>query len=179
MISFTQLRLENIVEYIKEAEGFFPVKYVCSAGVLSIGYGTALTRGLYPYEKEKLGINSIKELHEIDKETAEYLLKNELYEIITKLEQIEWIYELDVRIMPVVLDMCYNLGVNGWLKFVKAIEALRNKNYPEAMIEILDSKYLSDVGGRAITNALRIANVNLSLQDGRRLKKILERRIKK
>ena len=171
-------KIRSLVEDIKEAEGFSPVRYKCSRGVISIGHGIALTRGLYDYEKEKLGINSIMELHTIDKETSEYLLKNTLYEIVLRLEKEEWITKVPPEKILIIIELCYNLGYDRFIKkFPNTVQAIKDNRWNDTMIELLDSKYLSDVKGRAIKNALSFVGVDLELPKARKLYSILKKRL--
>jgi lysozyme len=54
----------------------------------------------------------------------------------------------------VLLDMAYNLGVDGLLKFRKMLAAIDRRDYELAAKEMLDSRYARQVKGRAQRNAL-------------------------
>ena len=49
----------------------------------------------------------------------------------------------------VLIDMVYNLGHGKFTKFVKMREALRHGDYELAAVEMLDSKWATQVKGRA------------------------------
>jgi lysozyme len=55
----------------------------------------------------------------------------------------------------VLLDMCFNLGINGLLKFQNMLAALDRGDYARAADEMLDSKWANQVKGRSI----RLANM--------------------
>ena len=52
-----------------------------------------------------------------------------------------------------LVDMCFNLGIQGLLNFTQMISALERGDYIEAANEMLDSKWALQVGQRAITLA--------------------------
>lgn len=49
--------------------------------------------------------------------------------------------------------MTYNLGSAGIKKFVKMAQAIQNKDWSKASVQILDSAYAKQVGNRARRNA--------------------------
>jgi lysozyme len=49
----------------------------------------------------------------------------------------------------VLVNMAFNMGVNGLLKFKKMIAAIDDRNYDEAAIEMLNSRWAVQVGKRA------------------------------
>ena len=52
-------------------------------------------------------------------------------------------------IQDVVMEMCYQLGVTGFSKFVKTITYLKDKDFKNASIEMLDSKWAKQTPNRA------------------------------
>ena len=52
-----------------------------------------------------------------------------------------------------LVDMCFNLGVNGFLGFHDMQSAMERGDYEMAAQEMLDSKWATQVGERAITLA--------------------------
>jgi len=61
-----------------------------------------------------------------------------------------WHHLDDVRRL-VVVDLCFNLGLPRWKRFIKANAALNKKDYEEAAIEMEDSRWFRQTGRRAIT----------------------------
>lgn len=67
-------------------------------------------------------------------------------ELIMKLE----VYcELDQVRREALLNMAYNMGVTGLLKFENMIEHLKNRRYKEAANEAMNSKWSGQVNKRA------------------------------
>lgn len=60
-----------------------------------------------------------------------------------------WWRELDDVRQRVLLDMGFNLGVWGLMKFRKTLGHVQAHNFEHASIEMLDSKWAEQVGGRA------------------------------
>lgn len=121
----------KLKELIKKHEGFRQFVYSDSTGLPTIGYGRCLiTRGVFQPE-------------------AEIMLQDDINYFIDKLSQYPCFTKLnDVRQM-VLIDMCFNLGVKGLLQFSHLFLALENDDYVKASQEMLDSKWHTQVHGRA------------------------------
>ena len=124
--------MKDLLEKIKEHEGFVPHVYKCTEGFDTIAYGFA-----------------IKDL-EIPEHIAEELL-------IIKLEKLQknanarfkWLEDMPQEVQAVILNMCYQLGVTGVSKFRKAISALQEGDWDEAANEMLDSLWARQTPKRA------------------------------
>ena len=60
-----------------------------------------------------------------------------------------WRHQSEVR-KVVLVDMCYNLGINRFLGFKKMLAAVKEGNYDTAADEMLNSKWATQVKGRAV-----------------------------
>jgi lysozyme len=139
--------MDQLIEQIKRHEGFRPKSYRCTAGKLTIGYGYNLTANY-------LRLSSLELYHSqlvgMGKHEAERLLKLMIAKITDQLEEaLPVINRLDHVRQDILINMTYNLGLAGLLKFKKMIAALEKKDYQKASIEMLNSKWQSDVGQRA------------------------------
>ena len=125
--------------YIKRNEGLRLKPYHCKAGKLTIGYGRNL---------EAKGI-SIKE--------AEYLFENDL-KIVAKqvANRIEFYKKLSYKRKMVLVDMAFNMGIEGLLSFKKMLGAMKRKDFMEAGKELMRSKYAEQVKTRALQNYIYI-----------------------
>ena len=125
--------------YIKRNEGLRLKPYHCKAGKLTIAYGRNL---------EAKGI-SIKE--------AEYLFKNDL-KILAKqvANRIEFYRKLSYKRKMVLVDMAFNMGIEGLLGFKKMLSALKRRDFMEAGKELMRSKYAEQVKTRALQNYIYI-----------------------
>ncbi|WP_067176952.1 glycoside hydrolase family protein [Sulfurospirillum sp. UCH001] len=148
------LEMNMALELVKEAEGFYPNTYHCPAGKLTQGYGRNLE--VHPLtEEERLELNqdgtvsefiaskwALKELQECE----EKLLQNIIYQ-----------KQSDTR-KAVLLDMCFNIGYSGLMKFKKMWFALGDRDYTTASSEMKDSSWYVQVGTRGKRNVTIMAS---------------------
>ena len=57
--------------------------------------------------------------------------------------------ELDEERQRVVANMAFNLGINRLLQFEKFLDALENRDYNKAAVEMMDSRWARQVGPRS------------------------------
>ena len=120
---FAQLRLHEGVEH---------KPYQCTAGYLTIGVGRNI---------EERGLSD----DEID-----YILNNDVNIATDELVRtFDWYADLDEVRQRVVVDMVFNLGMPRFKQFQKMIQALDEGNYKEASIQMMDSRWASQVGQRS------------------------------
>lgn len=113
-------------------EGKRSKPYRCTAGKLTIGVGRNLDdRGLS------------------DDEIA-YLLSNDIDVCARDLDRkLPWWREMDDARQNVLLNMCFNLGINRLSGFKKTLALMQAKRYDAAAAEMLDSAWADQVGMRA------------------------------
>lgn len=119
---------------VKSDEGFRSQVYRDSEGWLTIGYGRLL-------EPSKGG--------GISKDEAEYLLANDLRVAERLCEGMEPYLELSPVRQAVLVNMCVNLGPAKLKAFRRMFSALVQQDYAHAAAEMLDSKWATQVKGRA------------------------------
>lgn len=124
----------KLVEQIKRHEGFRARPYKCTAGKNTVGYGRNL---------DDVGIT---------KTEAMELLENDLHNVEVVLSDHDFYSNLscvdDVR-CDVVVNMAFNMGVAGLLKFQKMIAAIERKHWNQAATEMLNSRWAKQVPSRA------------------------------
>lgn len=124
--------MKNLIENIKESEGFVEHVYNDSLGIPTIGYGFA-----------------IKDLI-LDEDIAEDILIRKVKKLIDRVDKkFDWFVTADDSVKEVVVEMCYQLGLAGFSKFKKTISYFEKKNYIEASKEMLDSKWAKQTPNRA------------------------------
>lgn len=121
----------KMTEELKGDEGFSDRLYMCTAGKMTIGYGYNLEDNEFP------------------KSIAEQLLTHNIMTCAEKLSNYNWFNNLDNVRQRVIINMTFNLGLNGMFKFKKMIAAIKDKNFELASKEMLDSRWALQVGGRA------------------------------
>lgn len=104
-------------------EGYRRFPYTDTTGHLTIGIGRNIADKGISYTE------------------ALYLLDQDLRYFIDKLQDsLPFFENLDPSRKTVLIDMCFNLGINGFLKFKNMIEAIKNKNWELAAYHIKNSK---------------------------------------
>ena len=132
------VRLEKMIDWakmtgeLKRDEGFRACVYQCTAGKQTVGYGHNL------------------EDTPMSERVAEILLIADYMLIYEQLCEFDWFLSLDDLRKRVIINMAYNLGVTGVLKFKKMIEAIHAKDYQWAADEMVDSRWYQQVGDRAV-----------------------------
>lgn len=118
---------------LKRHEGFRQFPYCDTVGVLTIGYGRNL---------EANGISQIE---------AEYLLEHDIQKAHEGcLSQIPFYGNLDEVRQAVLLNMAFNMGISGLLKWENTLEAIRQGDYDAGAEMMLQSKWSNQVGRRAL-----------------------------
>ncbi len=138
------------IDILKRHEGFRQKVYLCSAGKRTVGYGYNLDAN--PLKILGTQIRFI-ETHGVTKAYAENLLDNMLHNIQYDLmRKLPWLIELEINDndrYAVLVNMAYNLGIDGLLKFKNTLEHVKNKRFVEASEQMLKSKWAKQVGNRA------------------------------
>jgi lysozyme len=90
----------------------------------------------------------------ISPDEALYLLKNDIDRCVVDVGRNipEWKKHNDCR-QNVLVEMCFNMGINRMLRFKKMLAALQKNDYATAADEMLNSKWATQVGNRAQTMA--------------------------
>jgi len=128
----------EIRELIKKHEGLRLEPYRCTAGKLTVGYGHNLdAHGEAP--------------RTITIEEAESYLDADI-----KRAQSDCAYfipgwdDLDKSRKAALIDMAFNLGISGLMKFKQTLQYLAQRKYEHAAKEMLKSIWAIQVGNRAV-----------------------------
>ena len=139
--------MDQLIEQLKRHEGYRAHAYRCTAGKRTIGYGYNLTANPLKLSSLELQHAQLVGMGEYE---AERLLKLMIAKVTDQLEEaLPVINRLNTVRQDVLINMTYNMGLVGLLKFKKMLLALEKKDYQKASIEMLDSKWKDDVGNRA------------------------------
>ena len=114
-------------------EGIREHVYLDSVGVPTIGVGRNLKdRGVLPDE-------------------IELMLKNDVYYFYNELWKALPVFKaLDDNRQVALINMAFNLGMRGIMSFKKMLAYLHLHQYENAANEMLDSKWATQVKGRAL-----------------------------
>jgi len=124
----------KVQEMLIAHEGLKFKPYVCSAGKTSIGVGRNLTdKGISHAEVMLMLHNDIDE--------AERDLSGRIFQ--------GKFYEFPEPVQHVLIDLRFNLGYSGFRKFKKMIQAVRDRDWPEMIVQMRESIWFKQVPNRA------------------------------
>jgi lysozyme len=125
--------MRSLTEQLVRHEGLKLTPYFCTANKLTIGVGRNL------------------EANGISKAEAMFMLENDIVKVMNELDdQLPWWKELSTVRQHVLVDMAFNMGTFGLMKFQKTLQAIKEERYADAAAEMLDSKWADQVGNRAV-----------------------------
>ena len=126
--------MNELLNRIKEHEGFRSRVYKCTEGYDTIGYGFA-----------------IKDLY-LSEGISELILKEKVTNLRLRMgKKICWFDEAPREVREVLLEMAYQMGVSGVSKFKNALKHMKNEEWNKAADEMLLSKWSKQVGQRNVT----------------------------
>lgn len=124
--------LSDLEKQLINDEGLRLKPYKDSVGKLTIGIGRNL---------DDVGISE---------DEAIYLMRNDIKKCQAQLSAFDWYSKLSAVRKNVIINMCFNLGFAGLLKFKNLIAAINANDYHRASIEMLTSKWADQVKNRAV-----------------------------
>ena len=126
--------LERIKEQLVRHEGLRLKPYRCTAGKLTIGIGRNLDDcGITESEAYIMLINDIM--------NCEKQLQARIPDIYNQLDEVR---------KSVLVNMCFNLGINGLLGFKNTLAFIKVGDWERAANNMLVSRWAKQVGRRAI-----------------------------
>jgi lysozyme len=135
---------QKLKQLLVNHESYKQFVYTDTTGHLTIGVGRNLSdRGLSHNE-------------------ALYLLDDDIQYFTGKLNHFLGFFSaLSENRQIALVDMCFNLGVQGFLNFTQMILALESHDYDRAAYHMLDSKWAEQVGERAmcLANIIRTGEI--------------------
>ena len=122
-------------QLIQKHEGFRTTMYRDSMGIPTIGVGHNL-------RDKPISVAAVNQI-----------FADDLGQVKAQLSMYPWFQGIgDVR-QAVLLDMAFNMGINGLLKFEGMIAALGQSDFGKAADEMLDSAWAKQVATRAAEDA--------------------------
>ena len=132
---------EDVIDRLKSHEGYRRFAYECSEGRLTIGYGTMIENGG----------------HGIPEPIAEALLTDYVNVIYAQMSKYRWFTDLNQARQECIVEMCYQLGVEGVSEFKNMISSLKAEIWLGAAEHALDSLWAKQTPARAAEIARRLA----------------------
>jgi lysozyme len=125
----------DLLVLVKRHEGFRARPYHDSRGYITVGYGFCLDT--WPLSEAE----------------AEVILEMRLRDVIYELSEQPWWETLSDRQQRALVDMSYNLGIAGVLRFHEMIAAIEAGDWDRAAAAMLNSTWARQVGSRAKDDA--------------------------
>ena len=125
----------HLTDSIRRHEGWRDKAYQDSEDIWTIGYG-----------------RNLKEL-QIDKALGEQWLEEDINQAKVEAAKLSEFHLLEGARRDVLIEMVYNMGPSRTASFKKMLLAIRDGDWKEAAVQMLDSKWASQVGQRARTLA--------------------------
>lgn len=135
--------LDDLVEDLKDDEGWRPFAYRDHLGFLTIGYGFLIDERKTGRLPEAIG--------------EQWLLHAASERWNQLVSRAPWVLDQPDDVQRALGNMVYQLGVDGLLNFRKMLDALQAGQRPQAAAEALDSKWAKQTPNRAHRVAWRIA----------------------
>ena len=137
--------MQETINRIKQHEGYRDTIYTDSLGYNTIGYGHLVVEdGFVPgvqYSKAEL----------------EKVFEKDFAIAVQGANKLVGDFDIDDDAFGVVVEMCFQLGLPRVSKFIKFLDALKNKDYERAADEMLDSAWYRQTPGRCqeLSNIIR------------------------
>ncbi|MEC4725817.1 glycoside hydrolase family protein [Shewanella sp. D64] len=132
---------KKLTDMLIQHEGMMLKPYRCTAGKNTIGVGRNL---------DDVGISQ---------EEALMMLANDIERLELRLSyRLPWIATLSESQQLVLLNMAFNLGVGGLLRFKNMLAALERQDISSTQHEMLNSRWAGQVGKRCDDLVKMIAN---------------------
>jgi len=130
---------DQIVQNLKGYEGYKPTWYKDTEGFETIGFG---------FKKDSLRIS---------RKVASIILRDKVNDLYINLAVYPWFLEINPHARAVLVELSYQVGISGMLKFKKMLKALQAGDYVTASKEILDSKLARQTPKRAKSLSERLS----------------------
>ena len=121
----------SLIDNLKQSEGYKSTVYKCTQGFDTIGYGFA-----------------IKDLI-LSEEISTMILIEKLDGISERLSGHDFYISSPDDVRDVLVEMAYQMGISGLLKFKRTLQYISEKNYEMASVEMLDSLWAKQTPNRA------------------------------
>jgi len=141
------MNTQQLIEDVKRHEGWSPTVYEDTEGYWTIGYGF-----LVDPAKRGAGLSEAE---------GEFILHNRLQERIVRLESdLDFFEHLSDARQRALVNMSYQLGVEGLYSFENMLTALAEGDCDRAADEALDSRWAEQTPNRAeeIADIIRFGN---------------------
>ena len=138
------LGYQNLKKRIKLNEGFSPKPYKDQLGYLTIGYGHLILSNEKILLKKKIDKKELEEIFEKDFKKALSNFNNTFKSFISDKKEAE-----------LLIEMIFQLGIKGCLKFKNLIKNMRKGNKHLVCLDMMDSLWYKQTPNR-VRNLIKI-----------------------
>jgi len=147
------MNIEKLRKELTVDEGCIDKIYLDHLGYPTLGIGHLITKD---DPEHGLPVD-----YSISQERIEECFGDDIEGVLTDLDRnISWWVGLCEDHQRVLANMAFNLGINRLLKFKKFLAALQEHDFETAAVEMMDSKWATQVGPRATRLRDRILKGN-------------------
>lgn len=122
---------EKLKDMLIEHEGKRRSLYFCTADKPTIGVGRNVSEGGIPLSDDEIDLMLTNDIKRVEQELT---------------NSFGWYEGLDLVRKDALCDLCFNIGLPSLRKFKMALGSMESKDYKEAALHFLDSKWAKDVG---------------------------------
>ena len=127
--------IDLVASQLAKEEGYRRFVYEDHLGYETIGYGRCIAKGVG---------------YGIDEEEAGYLLRKDINRVKhTCAEAFNFWGDVSPNIQMTIVMLVFQMGLAGYKKFTKHLQAIADKNFDEAATQLLDSKFAKQTPARA------------------------------
>lgn len=133
------LNFARLLKQLEQDEGFRPKPYQDTVGVWTIGFGAT-----------HIGGHPVTELTPpVTRAQARHVLMGHAYQAAMHTQQIVPNFdEIDPVRQEVLVNMCFNMGRTGLLRFRRMLSAVAQRDWTATRAEMMDSRWYKQVGQR-------------------------------
>lgn len=112
--------------------------------------GKPLVPGDHLIGHPTIGVGRALDTHGISEGESDFLLANDIQRVYTRLAALDWFVSLPSPDMEVaIIDMAFQMGVDGVLKFVTMIDCIKQQKWLQAKQAMLNSDWARETPTRA------------------------------
>lgn len=146
----------TLAQKIKKNEGFSSKVYEDTLGYKTIGYGFLLSS----LTSDELALNDNK-IEPMNREAANEILELKLRKLENEVFAVfEWLKDKPQNVQEVIIEMCYQMGVNSIKKFATTLHYIRNDEYDRAITSGMKSLWAKQTPNRAKDVLSGLLNTN-------------------
>jgi len=150
----------ELIEQIKQDEGYRELPYLDSQGILTVGYGHNLTAK--PLNLEQMMFFFSLGTHTERMTFFSALLGQDVESVAKTLRaSLPWVFDKPRNVRDGLISMAFQMGVSGLLKFTTSLSMIENNNMQAAARNLKKSLWYSQTPNRAWRVIYQITNIQV------------------